>query len=397
MNINTQTFSKLAIILFSLLVMISSSSCQPTTSAYIYTQPALLDDGLVIGDAQDAGINIDTLGQAVDHIRAGKYGEIHSVLIYKDGGLVFEEYFPGHRYEWEGENFHGEWVEWDAQERHKTMSVGKSYTSAIVGIAIEEGYINSVQDPIWDYLPDHQQYASEGREAITVEHLVAMNSGLEWMEWGTSYGDENNYVIKLWLECSDQIACILERPLAAEPGTRFNYSGGDMILLGEIVRNATGMSIDDFGAMHLFEPLGIDSPEWSRFKGGVVDASGSFRQTPREMLKFGVTYLNGGLWEDQQIIPEEWVEKSFTAYNNNVGINVPGISSSGEGYGYTWYIHTSEHRGELLTSYYALGWGDQEIFVIPDLETVVVFTGGNYAVKPTTFTIFDKLFLPAIE
>ncbi|NIS46330.1 MAG: beta-lactamase family protein, partial [candidate division Zixibacteria bacterium] len=173
---------------------------------------------------------------------------------------------------------------WDSGERHTVMSVGKSYTSAIVGIAIEEDHIDSLHDPIWDYLSDYQRFATDGREEITIQHLVTMTSGLDWAEWGISYGDENNDVIKLWLECDDQIACILDLPLVEKPGTYFNYSGGDMILLGEIVRNATGMDIDDFGGIYLFEPLGIDPPKWNRFDSGVVDSSGSFYQTPREMM-----------------------------------------------------------------------------------------------------------------
>jgi len=371
--------------------------CQTGPPDYIYTHPAALDDGLAVGTIENVGIDTNTLGKAVDRIRDGKYGEVHSVLIYKDGMLVFEEYFAGHRYDWASPGFHSDWVVWDSGKRHTVMSVGKSYTSAIVSIAIEEGYIESLHNPIWDYLPDYQRFAADGREEITIQHLVTMTSGLDWAEWGISYGDENNDVIKLWLECDDQIACILDLPLVEKPGTHFNYSGGDMILLGEIVRNATGMDIDDFGGIYLFEPLGIDPPEWNRFDSGVVDSSGSFYQTPREMMKFGITYLNGGIWKGKQIINEEWVANSSVPFGKNINIKVPGINSNGEGYGYTWYIHESSHNGENLKLFYALGWGDQMIFVIPDLKTVVVFTGANYTSNPTTFTIFETFILPAIE
>jgi CubicO group peptidase (beta-lactamase class C family) len=377
--------------------MFNLVSCQSGSPDYIYTPPAALDDGLAVGTIEEVDIDDSILGKAVDRIRGGKYGEVHSVSIYKDGMLVFEEYFAGHRYDWASPGFHSDWVPWDSGKRHTVMSVGKSYTSAIVSIAIEEGYIESLQDAIWDYLPDYQRFATNGREEITIQHLVTMTSGLDWVEWGTSYGDDNNYVIKLWLDCNDQIACILDLPLVEKPGTHFNYSGGDMILLGEIVRNATGMDIDDFGAIHLFEPLGINPPEWNRFDSGVVDSSGSFYQTPREMMKFGITYLNGGIWEGKQIINKEWVANSSVPFDDNTDIKVPGIKSSGEGYGYTWYIHETRHHGEPLNLFYALGWGDQMIFVIPDLKTVVVFTGANYMTTPTAFTIFEKFILEAIE
>ena len=157
------------------------------------------------------------------------------------------------------------------------------------------------------------------------------------------------------------------------------------------------MDIDDFGAIHLFEPLGIDPPEWRRFDSGIVDSSGGFYQTSREMMKFGVTYLNNGVWDNQQIISPEWVVKSSVPYESNTNIRVPGIDSPGEGYGYTWYIHESSHHGETISMFYALGWGDQLIIVIPDLNTVIVFTGANYAAKPASFTIFERNILPAIE
>jgi len=114
-----------------------------------------------------------------------------------------------------------------------------------------------------------------------------------------------------WFQHKDPVSAILERSLVNEPGTTFTYSGGNMIILGEIIRHATKMSFDDFSREYLFELLGIDTTEWvSRFNNGVIYTGGGLRITPRDMVKFGVTFLNGGIWEEKQIIPRHWVEKS---------------------------------------------------------------------------------------
>ncbi len=127
---------------------------------------------------------------------------------------------------------------------------------------------------------------------------------------------DTNDVIALWVDlCDDPIACILEKPLVSEPGTDFTYSGGNLILLGEIIRYATGMDIEAFSGKFLFEPLGIETISWSWIEDtGVVYAGGDQRLAPREMLKFGVTYLDEGVWDGQQIVSEAWVNNSSVPY-----------------------------------------------------------------------------------
>jgi len=244
-------------------------------------------------------------------------------------------------------------------------------------------------------LPDHQRFNTDGKEGITIEHLLTMTSGLEWKEWGASYTDLGNDTFKLWIECEDQAACILEKPLIEEPGADFTYSGGDMVLLGEIIKNATGMNIEEFSGKYLFEPLGIDPPIWAKYDSGVIDGSGGIKITPREMAKFGLTFLNNGLWDGEQIVSEGWVEKSATTYPGNTRINVPGEDSGRVGYAYTWW--TKEYSREDINMYYAGGWGGQLILVLPEVDAVVVFTGGNYVTSRPDFKIFEKYVLPAIE
>jgi len=368
-------------------------------------EPPDLGDGLQVGLPGDVGIAPDPLTKFVQDIRDGNYGEIHSLLVYKDGILVVEEYFPGHDYDWDGPNFHGPWVEWDETRRHNIHSVGKSITSACVGIAVEQGLIGSVQDPILKYLPDYQGLLKGGKERITIEHLLTMTSGLAWDEWGASFASADNDVIRLWLECQDPIACILEKPLLHEPGSTFTYSGGNMVLLGEILHNASGMDIEAYSWKVLFEPLGITEPPWRWINEDVVYAGGDQLLTPREMLEFGVLYLDGGVWEGQRILPADWVERSSYPYpgpdnqwwSSFLKPIPPGDSTWGRrGYGYTWWTRDLRTLREIVPTYFALGFGGQKIYILPDQETVVVFTAGNYTSGDPSLAILRDVLIPSM-
>ncbi len=373
-------------------------------SPYVLSSPRDIGDGLAVGTPDGAGLDSDLLAEAVARIADDRFGEVHSLLIYKDGKLVVEEYFPGHTYAWDAPGFRGAWIDWNEHEPHNIHSVGKSITSASIGIAIDRGYIESVDESIFEHLPDHRHLMSDGRDAITIEHLLTMTSGLAWDEWGTPYSDPENDVIRLWLGCEAPVTCVLEAPLESEPGTEFTYSGGNMVVLGEIVRNATGMDIEEFSARHLFEPLGIDPPEWRRFDTGVIDASADQYLTPRDLIKFGATYLDRGIWQGRRILSEAWVDKSSTPYRGNVWLNSgfrpmpPGDGTRGRrGYAYAWWTHEYRDSGSELAGYFALGFGGQKVYVFPGRSAVVVFTAGNYGSADTTNEILTEFVLAAMR
>jgi len=395
-------------ILFLSILSIATVSCgsdQPVQ--YTYHQPKRIDDGIEVGSLSEVNLDEDSLGKAVDDIKDGKYGEVHSLLIHRDGRLVFEEYFPGHDYSWDGTNSHGAWVSWNRDKEHNVHSVGKSITSACIGIAIDQGFIDSVNQSIFDYLPEHQNLNTGSKGQITIEHLLTMTSGLEWDEWGTSYSNEMNDVIALWFDCEDPIACILEKPLVSDPGTDFTYSGGNTIVLGEIIKTAAGMDIEAFCGKHLFAPMGIDTPEWQWINdSGVVFAAADQKLTPREMLKLGVLYLNTGVWDGKQIISELWVERSANPYpgpdnrwfNHFLRPIPPGDNTWGaRGYSYTWWTHDFRYSGKRFPAFWAFGWGGQKIVVFPDQNAVVVFTGGNYTSADATAKILTEYVIPSFR
>jgi CubicO group peptidase (beta-lactamase class C family) len=202
-------------------------------------------------------------------------------------------------------------------------------------------------------------------------------------------------VIEIWFQEKDPVTYILEKPLVTEPGAAFNYSTGNMILLGEILRVATRMNIDEFSYRYLFQPLGIDSSSWPEvYPNGALN--NTLYITPRAMAKFGLTYLNGGIWNGQRIVSDEWVERSKVDYPGNHDINVPGEHSGKMGYTYSWWTKTYTEGGKTIHMYTASGFGGQHIMVLPEVNSVVVFTGGNYLTRRPPFKILKKYIIPAL-
>lgn len=387
----------ISIILVLSLIFVGCSKCYPTLQ-YSYHPLEFFNDGFEVGSLEEVNIDSVLLKKAVDKINLGKYGEVHSMIIFKDNKLVFEEYFQGHRYKWDGANHHGEWISWDKSTLHGVKSVSKSITSICIGIAIDKGFIESVHQSIFDYLPDHQHLNMSGKEKITIEHLLTMTSGLEWVEWGASLRSEKNDIVGIWFQDKDPLTFILEKPLINDPGTTFNYSGGNTIILGEIIKNATNMDLDKFSEEYLFKPLEIDSSDWSlRYNNGVIEAGGGLDITPRDMTKIGALCLNNGTFSGKQIISEQWIEKCNTQYSNNKNIDILGHASGSHGYSYSWWLKSYKKSGEEINMYHAVGWGGQEIIILPELNTVVVFTGGNYISNVKVVEILDKYILPAIN
>jgi CubicO group peptidase (beta-lactamase class C family) len=385
-------------VFFLLLGFLALPSCEKDYShLYTYSPPLFCNDGIEVGTLGEAGMEEKPMAEAVGRIYSNKYDQVHSMLVYKDGLLVFEEYMEGNRYAWDGPYYYGERIQWHRDSLHMIMSCTKSVTSAIIGMASDMGCLN-VNDPIFKWLPDHQQFNTGGRENITVEHLLTMTSGLEWDEWSGAHGTTENDIDRIYIECQeDPLSCILGKEMTSAPGEKFTYSGGNMIILGEILRNATGRNILDFGQEYLFKPLGIDSVSWYHFNNGVYACDGSLIMTPRDMLKIGITFLNDGVWDGNRIVSDEWVRKSRTNYKNNSGIRVPLDDTGKNGYGYTWWTNSVDGGGRRYSLFQASGWGGQEIIVVPDLEMVVVFTGGNYAVKKHIHEILGRFIIAAVK
>jgi len=384
-------------------------SCGPG-NAYTYRIPTQTNDGWTTASLDDVGLDEAPLGELIERISRKDYQNIHGILIVKDGMLVFEEYFEGYDFAYTGPwssalNFRGKRTDYGIDTPHSLASVTKSITSALVGIAIDRGFIQDVDQPVFSSFPEYSQLSDEQKDRITLKHLLTMTSGLRWNELEVWLGNMGHDIVQLFL-VPDQMSYILAKPVTTEPGTSWYYNGGAVCVLGEVIRKASGMRMDDFAERYLFAPLGITDYEWEYFNSGTIHASGNLRLRPRDMAKFGYLYLNSGHWQGKQILSPEWIavstrESVSIPWGSLAGIlheryaDIP--ETHGDGYGYLWWLGTYEVDGKPVDAVQATGWGGQRITLFPDLDMVVVLTGGNYATHEPVQEILTRHILQAVR
>ena len=352
-------------ILLSLSIFFVLSGCRPSTPANL-ERPVNLNDGIQTASLKDVGMDTAIIIEIIDGINSGFYPNRHSLLIYKDGKLVLEEYFSGKDEKaWTGDLGI---VEHNINTMHDLRSVTKSVVSSCIGIAIAKGHIKGVDQKIFDFFPEYEQFNVGPKKDLTVEHLLTMSSGLEWNEEVPYDNPENSEI--LMSDSADPLAFILSRPIATEPGTAWRYNGGTTQLLAEIIKRATGKSAAEFANENLFKELGITEYEWAEFPGTKTPiAASGLRLKTRDILKFGILYQNNGKWDGKQIVPASWVEKSLSS----------GVSRGDDGgYGYQFWIFNDTIQGKAMTWPCAVGNGDQRIFFDKKNDLLVVMTAGNY-------------------
>ena len=234
-------------------------------------------------------------------------------------------------------------------------SASKSVTSALVGIAIDKGFIQDTDVLLSEYFPEVKSFSDDNWDKITIEHLLTHTSGIRstdsdlWYDWRNS---DN------WLEY------IFSLPFDSAPGTQFSYSTGNTHLLSAIIEKATNMSLYDFGKKYLFGPVGMDSVKIDTSPEGVSDGGNGIYMNVYDMAKFGRLYLENGKWEGNEIISEEWI-------NHSTSVQFKRSDGSAD-YGYQWWVRT--FGGENYDAFFAQGHGGQYIFVVPDLDLIVVFS-----------------------
>jgi len=359
-----------------------------------YHIPAQIDDGWETASLASVGMNENPFLHLLNRLDGIGEHRIHSLLIVKDGKLVFEEYFPGDKFNLAQPS--GE-TGFDMYDTHNLCSVTKSFTSALIGIAIDQGFIQSVDQRVFDYFPEYAYILTNAPEKgdITLEHLLGMTSGIAWDDETYSYFDPRNDLYQLF-NSSNPIRYILLKPLIEPPGTVFAYRNCNTNLLGEIIRKASEDRLDVFSEKYLFGKLGITDFEWQMLPNNVVFCSGDLRLRPRDMAKFGYLFLKGGVWQNERIISQEWIDISTQKYidPNNYSTNF----SWADGYGYQWWIWENIY-GVEFPAYLAAGWGGQWIIIAPHLDMVVISTAGNYyteMIMPIELILVDYI-LPSLS
>jgi CubicO group peptidase (beta-lactamase class C family) len=364
------------ILLAQLAAGLSACSSSPTDGqvafAYEYRVPPETGDGWKTATPGEVGMDESALVRLMMELHQMDAHEVHSILVVRGGQLVFEEYFPGRKFslaEYTGG------FGFDRDDTHNLASVTKSFTTTLIGVAIDHGFIGSVEEPVFDYFPEHADLVAEDprRGEMTLEHLLLMKSGITWDDLGTfAYSDPRNDLVQMF-NSDDPIRYALSKNLYATPGTDFEYCNANTNILGEVVRRATGQRLDQYAQKYLFDPLGVVDSEWQMLPDKVVFASGDLRLRPRDMAKFGELFLRMGWWGSEEVVSESWVEVATARH-----VPPDGPHDWADGYGYGWWHGTVLSNGRAFQTFQASGWGGQWIVVVPEHDLVLVTTGGNY-------------------
>ena len=332
--------------------------------------PVNTGDGWVVSTPTAEDMDSAAVLRTLQAIRDGSFPGVDSLVVIRHGRLVAEGYFNGYA----------------SETLHDLRSTGKSFTSALAGIAIQQGLFQ-LDDPIASLIPQFDRHANMDprKRAITIRNLLDMRSGLECNDWvSASRGNEERMY-----ESRDWVGFILDLPMVTDPGASASYCMGGVIVLGQVISWRSGMTLDAYAATYLFGPLGIQQSTWRRAPDGSATGGGGLKLRPRDAARLGQLYLNGGTWNGARVVPADWVTRSreiVTTLGN-------------DGYGLLWWKRTFTRAAGSAESFFTSGNGGNFIFVIPSLDLVAVFTGSNYNSTrgDQPFEIVANSVLPAVR
>lgn len=345
----------------------------PPPPAYNYAPPADTGDTWTVGDAAASGFDVSMLEDMVNDIRAGQFGFIDAIVIAKDGVLVFEETVRDFT------DSRDAWVNNTNPAMHAQFSVSKSITSLVVGIAIDEGYITGTDVPylgLFNY-PAYDNWDPR-KDDITLEHVLSMRAGLDWDEWDPPYSSPNNQWNRFVQEEVDFSKAYLDLPVVNDPGSVFAYSTAATTSLGQAVENSVPMTLIDFGLGELMTPLGIIDIELLTTPTGLPMGGSGFFLRARDTAKFGQLIVNGGVWNNEQIVSQAWLDDSVTPRSDLTWADPTAWDWQVEGYGLQWWTGYYDHGGQLYDATVAWGYGGQWIIAIPALDLVVAINSRAY-------------------
>ncbi len=298
--------------------------------------PAAASEALPRVRPKAAGVDGARLAAALDAFEAAPGAR--SMVVVRHGAVVGERHWFG-----------------QPGQLHNVASVTKSVMSTLVGIALERGVLPGLDAPMVDFLPPELVPADPAKGAITIRHLLTMTSGLDF--------DEESEFLE-WSRSADPARSVLDRPLAAPPGTRFNYSSADPHLLSIVLSTASGVSTEVFAEAFLFGPLGIGSWRWPADPQGYPFGGHGLQLRTEDMAKLGILFLRHGVWGGSRVVAGSWVEAATAPQVDLRGGfgPLPDVD-----YGWLWWLDRSLDPPVYL----AWGWGGQFVFCVPGLDLVV--------------------------
>jgi CubicO group peptidase (beta-lactamase class C family) len=302
------------------------------------------------------GLNSGKLLQAIEYAATPAFNTEGLVIIRK-GHIVGEAYFGNFKID----------------SRHVSHSMAKSFTSTLVGIAIDKGLIKGIDEKLCQYYDEWNcNNQADYRSRITIRHTLTLTTGLEWQEDWSKWDPNTNDALKMG-QSGRYIKYMAERKGLYEPGRRFVYSTGDPMLLSRVLQKSTGMTALEFAHLYLFKPLNITNIDWEKDRDGYTSTAWGLQTTVRDFAKFGYLFLNKGVWETQRVVSEAWVEK---ATKTDPSVNMWAA------YGYLWHVNLplrlKAGRSPISTDtiptdgFMAEGVLGQNIFIIPSKDLLIV-------------------------
>lgn len=333
--------------------------------------------------AQSGFTRLDSI---VISAKNGTYPNLDGIVISQHGKIVFESYFNG----------------FSKDSLHDTRSAFKSVTGLLTGIAVDKGFIKNLDQKVYDFFPDYKKPKlwDQRKEELTIKHLLTMKSGFDCEEWNGMKDCEEEME-----RSGDWMTFCLNLDLKNKPGSTWDYTSVNTMLLGGIIASSSHMTVSDFAERYLYHLLDIKKYRWTKDSVGHELTSGNFYMLPADMIKIGEIILNNGVYNGKRIVSAEWI-KRITERNtlienfSNVKIskNKSAIPQPAY-YGYTWYNEQVKTEKLNYNIIFASGNGGQYIMIVKDLDLVVVFTGNSYnsSKSKLAFDIMIKYVLPGFK
>jgi CubicO group peptidase (beta-lactamase class C family) len=307
------------------------------------------------------------------NIEQGVFKHINGVVVISNGNLLIEEYFNGaHRY-----------------TLHDPRSVGKSFAGTVTGIAIQEGYLKSEEQQLKEFYDLHrfEHYAVE-KENVAIKDLLTMSSVFDGDDNTNSPGNEENmYPTENWVNFALNLPVNVNR-LAGE----WHYFTAGVVLLGDILNKTVPGGLEKYADTKLFKPLGITEYKWQYTPQHVANTAGGIQLRALDFAKYGQLYKNEGRWNGRQLIPAQWVHKTFTRHKT-----IPGRTD--EYYGYLFWNKKYRVAGREYETFYCAGNGGNKIFVFPNHPWVIVITASAYGTlyaHPQVDKMMTEYIIPAL-
>lgn len=341
----------------------------PPPVDHVYNKPADTGDGWVTAHAEDLGVSVPVLEDMMNAM-AANFDIVDSIAVAYRGQLILDETIRTQLNEFDG------MVNNVDLDMHNLWSVSKSLASLAIGVAIEQGVIDDIDVPYLSLFP-YVLYANwdERKDDIRLEDVLTMRLGFDWDEWDPPYFTPGNALSELYESSTDYSKALLDLPVAHDPGTTFAYSTPASVSLGQAIENAGPLALIEFGFANIFQPLGIVNVEVTRTPTGLPDLGSGLYLVARDLLKFGQLYVDRGQWNGETVVSETWIDASTQAHVPLAWSDPDRFDWKLTGYGYQWWIGYFEVDGRQVPAYAGRGYGQQWLYVIPELElTVVIFS-----------------------